>query len=388
MAPELIGRLDQTLSLVRSFVVNLAISIALVVAVIFVIVELRNRRLVIEPIQVPLSLTELGHTPEEVARQLMEQILVIRQDSTTLKEDLQEVTGEWKLLELEVPEGDTSVQVILNYLKFVLGLNSTQISGEITGDEEIGYRLRLRTQEQKLLPIVEVASKRDFAALLDGGAQRIMAETEPYVLALFLSVRGQSSDLDPELILDLIKASLTNKRRDDDPWAYNLQGLLHHNRGELAEAIRSYDTAISYDSKFAIAYANKAQAWADQVDYSRIQKEPKDQNPDDAAALDNFKQALDNFKTAARLGPDKAGIFFQWGTALYNGGRFEESAKKLKEAARLDPEDAAPLYHWGCALRDLKRKDEAKEKFVLAQQLDPAVLPRTPDELLFFGCKL
>lgn len=119
-APVLVDTLGRVIGVVRSLVVNLAVVIGVGFAMIVAISELRHRSLVIEPIQVPKSLTDLGFTPAGVARHIKQQILAIRRESTTVKE-LQLLATAGELPDVEIPETQTSLRQILNYVRAFLG---------------------------------------------------------------------------------------------------------------------------------------------------------------------------------------------------------------------------------------------------------------------------
>ena len=51
-------------------------------------------------------------------------------------------------------------------------------------------------------------------------------------------------------------------------------------------------------------------------------------------------EAVEEFTDAARLQPERAGVYNNWGIALAMQGRFDAAVVRLSEALRLDPNDA------------------------------------------------
>lgn len=321
--------LGKAIGLVRTLVVNVAVVAGACFGVWVLVTELWHRTLVIEPVQVPNSLASLGYRPESVARLLKQEILKLRQDSTTLKE-LQLLATQTEQLDVKIPEIETTLRQVIDYAREIFGRTETRISGEIIGDADIGYTLQLLSDRGGPLPPVNIDHKRRMPELLARGAERVTADAEPYVLALALFSRNlkesplvsATSEGDPraagrrlietalnaEKILDaavreatisrLLRASLNNARTDDDAWAHNLSGLrlLRQNRPD--EAIAAYTAALGTD-RSAIAHFNRGLAFAAKSDYSAAVVDYEE-----ALAIDAAEQvfdARDRFGLSVRL---------------------------------------------------------------------------------------
>ena len=348
-APVLIDGLGRVIGVVRSLVVNLAVVIGVGFAAIVAISELGHRSLVLEPIQVPKALTDIGYTPAGVARRIKQQILDIRRESTTVKE-LQLLATAGELLDVEIPETQTSLRQVLNYVRAslcraksrVIGecRPESRLSGELIGDDAIGYTLRLWASDGTALPPATRASKADVGTLLREGAEQIMARTEPYVLALFYSLPRQASAADPKFLEGLIDASLENGWADDDSWAHNLAGRLHHDRREFDAAIEAYRRAIAQDAKFAIAYFNQGHAYAAKAHRRQLAAASQSPapNPDAPAAQNDitgdpdYLAAIGLYQTAVKLAPQQSQFSFAWGNTLLRAGQTAAAAAKYQEA--------------------------------------------------------
>jgi hypothetical protein len=157
--------LEAALGVVRTFVVNIALIIGVGFAIAAVVDELLQRRLIFEPVHLPKGLVDIGYTPESVARQLKQQIQRIREESTTLKKDLsklreagedlgpEELQKKLEQLNIPIPVTDTTLRQVVDYLRTLLPVPpERRITGEIIGDEEIGYELRLWSDDWPAAP--------------------------------------------------------------------------------------------------------------------------------------------------------------------------------------------------------------------------------------------
>jgi tetratricopeptide (TPR) repeat protein len=280
--------LDAAIGVVRSLVVSIAMIIGVAVAFGVVVSELRQRLLVLEPIQIPKRLLDLGYTPQTVARQLKEQIRAIQVASTTLKE-VQGLQGEWEQLDIQIPETETTLRQVVNQLRGLLDRPETRVGGTIIGADDLGYTLQLWSdggtlgaieidQERVGTPIL----KHGMPVLIADAAEAIMAHSEPYVLALAWFAEELRAPAVSEERIGRIKGLLHSRWKDvpaaDVPWVHNQFGLLSYRTGDLDAALAAYDRALAADPAFAIARYNRGLAHAKKGDF--------------AAAAADYEQAL------------------------------------------------------------------------------------------------
>ncbi|MCG3684311.1 TPR end-of-group domain-containing protein [Aliarcobacter butzleri] len=110
-----------------------------------------------------------------------------------------------------------------------------------------------------------------------------------------------------------------------------------------------------------------------------------------AKAKDNnenlYNQAINKYKTASKLNPNKDFIFNNWGNALYNLAKakdnnedlYNQAIEKYKTASKLNPNNDDFFNNWGITLYNLaKVKDnnedlykEALIKYEIASKLNP-----------------
>jgi tetratricopeptide (TPR) repeat protein len=311
--------LDAAIGVIRSLIVSLAMIVGVAVGVDVVVMELNQRMLVLEPIELPERLLGLGYTPQMVARELKEKIGEIRQESTTLMK-LEGLQGDWEQLDIQIPDTDTTLRQVLNTLRGLLRRPETRISGAIIGTDEIGYTLRLwdgdspvGTVEVDRERVGEPLLKHLMPVLIADGAESIMAHAEPYVLDLAWFVRElRTSQTDGPANQTVADAAPTGGARlariegvlqsgserlpeEEVPWVYNLLGLLRYRAGQPDAALAAYDKAIAAKAGFAVAFYNRGLVHAEQGDL--------------AAAAADYAQALASAGDGAIADPrDRFGL--------------------------------------------------------------------------------
>jgi Flp pilus assembly protein TadD len=75
------------------------------------------------------------------------------------------------------------------------------------------------------------------------------------------------------------------------------------------------------------------------------------------------------------LKADDANVRFNFGTALFNAGNFQDAAVSYREAVRLNPTLAHAHYNLGMALLRLNDAKSAQTEFAEAHRLDPGLNP-------------
>jgi len=78
-----------------------------------------------------------------------------------------------------------------------------------------------------------------------------------------------------------------------------------------------------------------------------------------------------NFQVPLKLGD--ATIRFNYATALFNAGKFQDGASNYREAIRLNPSFDYAHYNLGMTLLRLNDPESAQAEFAEAHRLDPAL---------------
>jgi len=140
---------------------------------------------------------------------------------------------------------------------------------------------------------------------------------------------------------------------DDEPdyaEALHLLGVLLHQRGQSAKAIRFIRRAVVLEPQIPSFYCNLAEA---------------------CRATGDLPEAVANSQRALRLQPDNADAHNHLGLALQGLGKRDEAVASYKHALRLRPGFALAQNNLGSALRELKRTEEAEAAFREALRQNP-----------------
>ena len=85
--------------------------------------------------------------------------------------------------------------------------------------------------------------------------------------------------------------------------------------------------------------------------------------------------AIATYKKLIPLKPDDANVRFNFGTALFNAGKFQDAAASCREAVRLSPAFAHAHHSLGMALLRLNDTKSDQAQFAEAHRLDPSLNP-------------
>lgn len=107
--------------------------------------------------------------------------------------------------------------------------------------------------------------------------------------------------------------------------------------------------------------------------------------PEDAGAHYNLALAygamgkaeeIDEYRRAIEIDPDLVVAYLNWGSALYEKGKYEEAIKLYREGIRVNPLYASLHYSLGLALEQQKQPAEAAAEMALAKKINPKVGPQ------------
>ena len=192
--------------------------------------------------------------------------------------------------------------------------------------------------------------KESYQALLTaaGDSYRLVRVRAAASLSRYPAAWLQGEDLDKvKKATDEYLASLTAR---PDQWSshYNL-GNYYLNRGEIRQALASYDTALKIEPRAAMVMVNAAMAYAQMGEKAQAEK--------------SLVQAI-------KIAPDNAAAHFNLGLLQAEQNRAKEAEQELKEAIRLDPKMAPAAYNL-CILTAKNRPKEALSWCRQAVALNP-----------------
>ncbi len=153
--------------------------------------EISQNRIQIEPIGVPNSLADQGYSGKVVADRLVQHLEHIRQNAKTTMRRTQLETNWAQGADIIVPGTGLSLRSTAAFLRNLVGLPTTVISGDIVYSQpaaegkpqELVMRLMMRTSEART--IKTTFSQTNVDDLMFAGAMDLIKWMEPYMLASY-----------------------------------------------------------------------------------------------------------------------------------------------------------------------------------------------------------
>lgn len=323
----------------------------IIILVIFVIgllvyKELNKETVIIEPFQVPTDLERQNITGQAIVNKLLDQIEIINANADTAykKLDVKPVLFDSQL-EIVIPGSGISLKSLLQNVKNFLGKKQTRISGEVVlNNQKLYLTIRVFGEPSKTFS----GSLNELDEILKEASQYILKFTQPYLLAYYLYYNYDAKN--KEAAMDMIKYTLSHEPRDDDAMAYNLDGFIKYEDGDLVEATKLFNKAIDIDPKNVDAINNLAYILYDNK---------------------NYDSAISLYKKSAEINPNYFYTYHYWGLALAAQKKFDEAFKMYDKSIKLNPQYTEIYDDYGKALYEIQKYDEAAEKFERAIELDP-----------------
>jgi tetratricopeptide (TPR) repeat protein len=128
------------------------------------------------------------------------------------------------------------------------------------------------------------------------------------------------------------------------------EAVQHHLRGQFAEALMRYDSAIRLDPKLAVAHGNRGVV---------------------LKSLNRLEEAVASFERALRLQPGDADVWYNQGTTFSLLNRLIEAERSYDRAIRLKPGHAEAYSNRGNVLGALGRPEDAARSYDKAVALKP-----------------
>lgn len=349
--------LAQNLSAIVTILLS-AVLIAALAALLYAIVrELRGHTVFLDPVDVPRSLALRGYSPTVVAERLLDALLAIRRNASTLKA-LRGGDSSAVRVDLQVP-GRFSLQAIVRYIHGLLRGPEAHVGGEITRDGD-SYELTLRRRDPRGVTIVGVHRSSDIRGLLAAGAEDVLRVVDPWILAhhYFAQELGEQP---PEFTRTLatLEHMLQHAPAAERPLALNMQGVCLMQQRQLTQAIERFRDAVAAGPQLPFIHQN----WANALDLRGRFDEARAHrvraleipartantiatNAINASLLHRRDQALSLARRALALAPDDACAWSAWGHVLFGLHRLEQAATACERAIALGARDlsfAPPL---------------------------------------------
>lgn len=341
----------------------MAITLVSIALVVVLVRQLLNTSTLIEPIQVPAELSEIGLTPQVSAQWLIDNIFLIQQQATTRKAG-KVISPEWQQLDMEVPGSGFSIKTIGSVIRESLGMVERRVASEVidTGEQ---YLIRIRQYPSQQPYLSESLAKQDVQALFLAMAELAVQQIDPFMYASYLYGTEQYEKLKPAL-----EYSKKYAAQEDLKWTYNLFAIYQADAGLHGAAEANYNKAIELDDEFGIAYSNLANLLYQQ------NKRKHEAFPFYQSAIDADKSLVDDKREAVyRL------VRARWLVA--NPNPKEDPRKMYQVASRKDP----LLYAVNLQLGNLLMEPSHQEYRLAIKQFEsiPDQAPEKYDSLIYWG---
>lgn len=348
---------EATSNTLRSLLINFSFFVAFFLLLPALATQLWKNQVVIEPISVPLTLVEMGLTPEVAANRVWDGLKDFESAADTAKRTFVAVP-QGRALDFSIPQSGLSLEAVLSQVRQFLNLFETRISGEFVcatpacAPEQMRLRLRVLRGTATIIDLPEVGStpSRDYFRL---AAESIFSELDPFVSIAALSRTA------PDRAVVLAR-QLVRRRDPAAQWAYNLIGEIEMNRGNHAEALAAFEAARQRDPKLVEAEVNRALA---------------------LAHLGRFDEANAALRQASRIGTGQLEIAQGQASVAYMQGDRAAAVGHFLAAAGLEP--AEPRHLVLAGRTELELGERASGETHLEEAL--AVAPGDPEALEALG---
>jgi len=162
-----------------------------------------------------------------------------------------------------------------------------------------------------------------------------------------------------------------------DPVVWNYVGLTYWKKGDVPQALASFDQSLAIDGEFAVTYHNRGTVHFD--DFQRTRRSG------------SYDLALADFEKATALDPAYAPAFHSLGVARFQAGDLAKAIESLEKALTLDPGLDEAHFFLGSAHLRLEHKPQAYEHLTKYRasptfgHLSPAAKKRLED--LIASCR-
>jgi len=317
--------------------------------------EVTHDALVIDPFTVPKSFEEAGLTSEVVANRIGNALRQIETTTQTRmkKDNLVSLRDEGSVPDVPIPGARIGLRTVVEAVRTVLGRYSKHVGGDIVMDANAGFQATVTfyiTQgRNRSLAMSVVGTSLDIGSLVQGTAEKVLRQVNPYVLAAYREEHGKLEEA-VEIVQRMVQDPSEDSTDTDIAAALNLWGNVLEDQKKYDEAAAKYQKAINIDPKLAPAYINWGVVLYDQNRY------------DEAAA---------KYQKAIKIDPKYAAAYNNWGSVFYRQGKLDEAGAKYQKATKIDPKYAFAYNNWGSVLYEQKKYDEAAAKYQKAIDLDP-----------------
>ncbi len=310
----------------------------IIVAIVLVSRIFQDQGYVLESFSVPLHLEESGYKGDVVARRIQDEVLLLKELASSVKEDSLQLAGNQQPdLNVAVMGIGVSLRSVTYHLREMFGRPNHLIQGEVTrlgGEYALALRMTGYPTLSATVRIGESGEKAAVDSLLRRGAELIVTNTDPYRLAV---VKYRQKKY--EEALELVRIMLRS-RPQEAHWAYLAWGSILQDQGKHELALDKFEKAARTRPDFPLAYVR--QAWA-------------------FIRLDRTKEGMEAMRKSVELAPENIDRWRSYAWLLHSAGEFEKADSAFEQMTILAPDDPDAWSTWADSKVSRGAMDEALE---------------------------
>ena len=248
-----LARFEQRVGYLNALLLKLGLWLIILLSLGMLWREYHRSYYLIQPIEVPQAMSDLGYTPEVMAQRIFDGLSEFVNQSGSVR-DFQGFSADQRTaaVDFQVAGFGLSVQSLATQLRTATGKTERIIQGEVV-DEGNALALRLRVPGKRI-PDIKV-DKNQLATTIDSiaklAAYELFQITEPYLYAVHLHDQEKIDEA-------LVAARELLKDPDEKKWGLNLIGNLEKEKNGNAESINYYKLAMAEDEDFKLPISNLA----------------------------------------------------------------------------------------------------------------------------------
>lgn len=379
-------RTNNVLDLIKSGSMSL-LSIFIVVVVFLTLYKSFNTTdIQVEPLQVPISLTEKGFTSEITTIRLLDEVAKIHKISTSALPGRKNISNKLpgdeisKLQSLPVV-GAIDFKSIQNLLQDTFGISRSRISGEITiitKDSNPTYQVRIRSLPENVL-LVDIEKQGDISEVIKASAIKLVESLDPLAAS---SYYRWNKDTDNSL--RMIDEALRNDDSGDDIYALLQRASSYIQRKKFDLAQDDLNQMFKKDPNFPWAINVQSYLFNEQKDYekgfewsSKAVKllpnywQPHSNLADSLAGLGKIQDAEAEYLKTIELNPTWASQYVDVISFLQTHNKNTDIEKLFHKGIRKFPTNPQLLVLYASYLDKLGRKEQALHYLNSAYKSNP-----------------
>ncbi len=262
-----LSSIEEKISHVFNILWRVGVFLLLIFLIIVVWKDVKKEGIVFHPFEMPKKFEDSGFDGGVFAKRIFDEIESIKKDARSQKTDsVQFNANDRPDLQMDVLGFGLSSNSLSYYIKDLLGYQSQIITGELTDlDKELKLSLRLPDHEQYIVEYsyANNSAKNGLDTIIQRAAEKIISDTDPYRLAIYLYHNGRNAEA-KKLLQRIIEEKPHEKK-----WAYLAWGHIYRAEEELDLAEDMYRNSFRTDTNFALANMQLGWLAFQQKDYKK-----------------------------------------------------------------------------------------------------------------------